>query len=276
MPITPLPTPPQRSDRANFAARGDAFMAALPDFADELNDFIDSGSDGVGFTQAGADVIPRSIQDKARDVVSLFDYLTASERADVRARTEAIDCTVNAQKAVTECGTTVTLVIPDGHARLNSSLVTDVGSHIIGASSAAVLVAHGAHPCITIDSTSVDVMGGSIGHLRLASTVNTIGSSGIKVIGDPVKFVSMWEFDSLRCSGVYAGIEVDKGHGPSGGFYVSFFSVNQINSLRVDEWGANESQYGLLMDGANTLTVGGSSVIRARICPIYIDRKSVV
>jgi hypothetical protein len=37
MPITPLPTPPSRSDPTNFAARGDAFMSALPTFATEAN-----------------------------------------------------------------------------------------------------------------------------------------------------------------------------------------------------------------------------------------------
>lgn len=37
MSITPLPTPPSRSDRVNFAARGDALMAALPQFVSEAN-----------------------------------------------------------------------------------------------------------------------------------------------------------------------------------------------------------------------------------------------
>lgn len=37
-PITPLPTPvPQRSDPANFAARGDALMTALPGLVTETN-----------------------------------------------------------------------------------------------------------------------------------------------------------------------------------------------------------------------------------------------
>lgn len=35
--ITALPTPPSRSDPANFAARADDFLAALPDFVDEVN-----------------------------------------------------------------------------------------------------------------------------------------------------------------------------------------------------------------------------------------------
>lgn len=35
--VTPLPTPPQRSDPANFATRGDTFLAALPALQTELN-----------------------------------------------------------------------------------------------------------------------------------------------------------------------------------------------------------------------------------------------
>lgn len=37
MAITPLPNPPSRSDPANFPERADAFMAALPTFAQEAN-----------------------------------------------------------------------------------------------------------------------------------------------------------------------------------------------------------------------------------------------
>lgn len=37
MPITALPTPPSRSDPANFATRADAFHGALPTFALEAN-----------------------------------------------------------------------------------------------------------------------------------------------------------------------------------------------------------------------------------------------
>ena len=36
--VTDLPTPPSRSDSANFAVRGDAFLGALPTFQTETND----------------------------------------------------------------------------------------------------------------------------------------------------------------------------------------------------------------------------------------------
>lgn len=35
--ITQLPDPPSRADPANFAAKGDAFLGALPQFRNELN-----------------------------------------------------------------------------------------------------------------------------------------------------------------------------------------------------------------------------------------------
>lgn len=41
MPITPLPTPPSRDDAANFSARADSFLAAIPTFAVEANALAD-------------------------------------------------------------------------------------------------------------------------------------------------------------------------------------------------------------------------------------------
>ena len=42
MPISPLPTPPLRSDPVTFAERGDSFLAALPAFATQANALEDS------------------------------------------------------------------------------------------------------------------------------------------------------------------------------------------------------------------------------------------
>lgn len=47
MAISPLPTPPSRDDPANFAARGDAFLGALPDFATELNDALPTINEAI-------------------------------------------------------------------------------------------------------------------------------------------------------------------------------------------------------------------------------------
>lgn len=38
--LTPLPTPPQKTDPANFAKRADSFLAALPDFTTKFNNNV--------------------------------------------------------------------------------------------------------------------------------------------------------------------------------------------------------------------------------------------
>lgn len=58
--VTALPTPPSRQDPANFASRGDAFMAALPTLVTEINTVateinaaaIDAAADAVAATMA--------------------------------------------------------------------------------------------------------------------------------------------------------------------------------------------------------------------------------
>lgn len=52
--ITPLPTPPTRQDPANFSARGDAFLGALPQFQVETNALADEVSTKNTETSANA------------------------------------------------------------------------------------------------------------------------------------------------------------------------------------------------------------------------------
>jgi hypothetical protein len=55
MAITALPTPPSRSDPANFADRGDAFLGALPTFQSEANDLADDVTTKQGIASTAAD-----------------------------------------------------------------------------------------------------------------------------------------------------------------------------------------------------------------------------
>ena len=58
MPITPLPTPvPSRTDPANFAARGDAFLGALPTFATEANALADEVNANAAICQSAAQTV---------------------------------------------------------------------------------------------------------------------------------------------------------------------------------------------------------------------------
>ena len=55
MPITSLPTPPTRSDPANFAVRADVFLAALPTFATEANELAIEVNQKQSVASAAAD-----------------------------------------------------------------------------------------------------------------------------------------------------------------------------------------------------------------------------
>jgi hypothetical protein len=93
MPITPLPTPPSRLDPVNFSARADDFLAALPQFADEMNAgtpgesafalaqslAASSGASLSGFIAAGTGAVERTIEGKSREIVSRADYSSDAE-----------------------------------------------------------------------------------------------------------------------------------------------------------------------------------------------------
>src|SRR5262245_10608589 len=62
-------------------------------------------SDALDFLQAGTGAVTRTVQDKLEDIVSVFDFMTAAEIADVKARTLSVNVTTAVQAALTAaCG----------------------------------------------------------------------------------------------------------------------------------------------------------------------------
>lgn len=65
------------------------------------------GSSLVGFIQAAAGAISRTVQSKLREELSLFDFMSDAEKADVIAGTMTLDVTASVQKAIDfVCGQT--------------------------------------------------------------------------------------------------------------------------------------------------------------------------
>lgn len=119
MSITPLPTPPTKSDPLNFSARADAFVAALPLFVTEANQLAltpnigeSSGSSLVGYMPEGAGARDTNVQGKLREGLSLFDYIPKEERAAITAGTSTYDCTEAVQAALTAAAGKTLLVNP--------------------------------------------------------------------------------------------------------------------------------------------------------------------
>jgi hypothetical protein len=81
--ITQLPTPPSRGDSANFAARADSFLAALPQLVSEINELpIDAnlvtsgGAAIVGFAPAGSitsTTVQAAIEEVSADLTALIE-----------------------------------------------------------------------------------------------------------------------------------------------------------------------------------------------------------
>lgn len=74
-----------------------------------------SGSSLVGFQQSGTGSVPRTVQSKEQDILSLFDFLTAAQVADVTSHSLTIDCSAAIQNALNYCfNRGITLKIPGG------------------------------------------------------------------------------------------------------------------------------------------------------------------
>jgi len=72
-----------------------------------------SGSSLVGFIQSGSGAVPRTVQDKERDVISVFDFMTAAQIADVKARTATIDVSAAINAALQYASSISGVVAPD-------------------------------------------------------------------------------------------------------------------------------------------------------------------
>lgn len=91
-----------------------------------------SGAQLVGFIQAGAGAVARTVQDKERDVISVFDFMTAAQIADARSGTPLIDSSAAVQAAFDHCLSTTrpkTLVVP-GLILLGSPIIADRPLHV--------------------------------------------------------------------------------------------------------------------------------------------------
>lgn len=65
---------------------------------------ISPDSNGVLFQQGGAGAVSRTVQSKLRDFISVFDFMTAAQIADVQARTALVDVRASIQAAVDYAG----------------------------------------------------------------------------------------------------------------------------------------------------------------------------
>lgn len=89
-----------------------------------------TGSTSVGTVQTGTGAVARTLQDRLRDFVSVFDFMTMAQIADVRAGTGSVDVTTAIQAALTA---SLNVYFPAGRYLLSATLVAQPQAHLIGA-----------------------------------------------------------------------------------------------------------------------------------------------
>lgn len=80
----------------------------------------------VGYLPAGTGAVETTVQSKLSETVSVFDFMTKAQIADVQARTRLIDVTVPIQAAIDDWllgDTPKTLVFPSGRYKVTSTLL---------------------------------------------------------------------------------------------------------------------------------------------------------
>ena len=90
-------------------------IAGINDFSALLAQLAaSSGSSLIGFIQAGAGAVATNLQVKSRQWISVFDFMTSAQIADVQANTALVDVSAAINAAITAAGQNGLIVYPKG------------------------------------------------------------------------------------------------------------------------------------------------------------------
>lgn len=117
------------TDSANSAALGLTYSnnAAVAVSNAAANNAAPTGSGLIGFTALGVGATGRTVQEKLRESLSVFDFMTAAEVTAIRDRTLTFDASAAMGAALTEAKLRgVSLLCPAGSYKISNVLVEDV------------------------------------------------------------------------------------------------------------------------------------------------------
>lgn len=99
-------------------------LSLSPIYSDLASSAAGKGGSLVAFLQSGTGAVSRSVTDRLLDAVSVFDFMTPAQIADVRAGTLLVDVSSAVQAAIDHCKGKpgVTLRFPRGWYRIDTSL----------------------------------------------------------------------------------------------------------------------------------------------------------
>ena len=146
------------------------------------------GSDRVNFLQAGTGAVTRTAQAKMRDTVSVFDFMTAAQIADVQSGAASLDVTAAFTNAL---ATGKNVHAPAGTYRLNAlPLASNACLFGDGMRRTIFIPAAGATSVLLVDATSAAKQNVTIQDVCIKNPNNVLGCYGIWFKGTNVTSIN--------------------------------------------------------------------------------------
>jgi hypothetical protein len=199
-----------------------------------------NGSSLVGYLQAGTGATSRTVQDRLRDTINVFDFFTPSQIASVRVGDLVQDVTTAFQAALT-ASAGKELYLPAGAYRITAGLIAPPTTFIRGAGnkSTYLFFALPASSSANLVSVNAGSPGGAIygfgmRDLSLVDQTVTPNTTGVYV-----EQVINGLFENINAQGMHVGFSF------SGG-------LNRITNGEIAPGGAAASAVGVVADGPGT------------------------
>lgn len=244
----------------------------------------------VGFQQAGTGAVATTVQSKLRETVSVFDFMTDAQIADVQAGTASIDVTAAIQNAINYCEKSygasfntidsvvgsktanwLTLYTPAGLYKLTSTLRIKAPINFIGDGETSTKFIAGAGFSATSNNAIVDFSRAD-GHWLLSQDIR-----GFSVIDGsntfmPIygKYLHNYHIDDVACVGGAYGLLLEGSYsGKIGrislykntvaGRVIGLYSpsTQEANDIHIERIEAYDNQTGLQVGGGLNVYVRG-------------------
>jgi hypothetical protein len=156
-------------------------------------------ADKISFLQAGVGAVQRSVQSKSRESVSVMDFMTAAQIADVQAGTQLLDCSDAFAKALVAYKgvfAVVNVYAPGGVYRIDTKLSPKTTQMIFGDGVNETILKAG-----TVGMTVIDYPSGAYSNVcirDLSIDGNNKAATGLKMIASGQGAISNCEFSNVQ------------------------------------------------------------------------------
>jgi len=216
-------------------------------------------SSAISWVQSGSGAVGRTVESKLRDIVCVFDFMTAAEISDVTSRTASIDVSTKINNAIAQVPFGTRILCPTGGYRLLNSIVLNRGVTLVGEGTISTLQPNtrygtefkwygGVAQIVSLGGFGTVYTGGGLWNIGL------VGNSGASIANYGIYTKDIQGFDLRNvnitsCSVAGMLFTNTAGQDPTG--------FGLLENIRIQlRGGATNSATGILIDGVGTGTDG--------------------